>query len=169
MNVDNSPNAVFVYGTLRRGQLRESHWPHAPTKITVAYVKAALFDLGPYPAITVGSDVVMGELWSFPPDLIAPTLKVLDVIEGYIPGRPNNLYERVVVDAYCSSDFDDEHRTRAYIYRMNAEKLPKTALRIHETAMPGTRPPCCSWPERNEPPSETSQRPDPFPDDIAEG
>lgn len=88
---------VFVYGTLKRGQCREDCWPVAPLSVEVAWTLGSLWDLGPYPALLVGSDRVLGELWSFAPSDLAAVFEVLDRIEGTNqPGLPNE-YDRVQV------------------------------------------------------------------------
>ena len=89
---------IFVYGTLQRGQLREHCWPHKPVSVTEAFVLACLYDLGEYPAITVGGDRVAGEVWTIRESDAPETLAMLDQIEGY-SGRPEDLYERCSVTA----------------------------------------------------------------------
>lgn len=86
---------VFVYGTLKRGQCREDCWPAAPVSIEPAWTRGSLWDLGPYPALLLGSDRVLGELWSFESGDISTVLRALDQIEGTNqPGLPNE-YDRV--------------------------------------------------------------------------
>ncbi len=89
--------ALFVYGTLMRGQSRERCWPHAPLAVEPATVRGALYDLGPYPAMIAGSDLVEGELWHVAPEHIEDTLRALDAIEGY-SGGDRDLYRRVLID-----------------------------------------------------------------------
>jgi len=89
--------AVFVYGTLRRGEVREGCWPRRPTRIEWATVRGRLHDLGPYPALVAGDDVVLGELWHLAAVDLAPTLDVLDDIECYGHGDVD-LYVREVVE-----------------------------------------------------------------------
>jgi gamma-glutamylcyclotransferase (GGCT)/AIG2-like uncharacterized protein YtfP len=45
---------VFVYGTLKRGEVRAACWPREPVKVEEATVRGALFDLGDYPALVPG-------------------------------------------------------------------------------------------------------------------
>ena len=87
---------VFVYGTLKRMQRRGNAWPRTPVEVQVAFTLGQLYDLGPYPAMTAGKDIVSGELWSFRPDDITATIKVLDEIEGVSHG----MYERVEVNCW---------------------------------------------------------------------
>ncbi len=88
---------VFVYGTLKRGQCRANCWPKTPRSIRDAWTFGKLIDLGPYPALLVGSDRVWGELWSFEAEEIPIVHRALDIIEvTNQPGVPNE-YDRVRV------------------------------------------------------------------------
>jgi gamma-glutamylcyclotransferase (GGCT)/AIG2-like uncharacterized protein YtfP len=87
---------VFVYGTLKRGQCRESHWPVTPRSIQPGWTRGALFGRPAYPAMTAGPDRVLGELWSFEADQVAGVLNVLDQIEGANQAGQVDLYHRVV-------------------------------------------------------------------------
>jgi gamma-glutamylcyclotransferase (GGCT)/AIG2-like uncharacterized protein YtfP len=111
---------LFVYGTLKRGECRESMWPRKPTRIREAFVRARLYDLGAYPAIRVDAlsteddvqvdasrvdqcddlDWVAGEVWSFESDVIDETLAALDEIEETNQPGTINLYDHVLVRAY---------------------------------------------------------------------
>lgn len=102
---------LFVYGTLKRGQCRQSLWPRKPTRVSESFICGRLYDLGPYPAIRVDGDDAMethgfdldwiaGELWTFHRGDMPATLAVLDEIEQTNqPGR-RNLYDHVLVRAY---------------------------------------------------------------------
>lgn len=92
-------NAIFVYGTLKRGQCRQSRWPIAPHSILPAWVHGSLFDRSDYPAMTAGGDRVQGELWQFTADQIDQVLEVLDEIEA-----APELYRRVTVEAFDDQD-----------------------------------------------------------------
>ena len=70
---------IFVYGTLKTGEERANQWPFAPLRVE----RAAMYDLGPYPAMTDGSDAVLGELWHIVADHLPKTIAVLDRIEGF--------------------------------------------------------------------------------------
>jgi gamma-glutamylcyclotransferase (GGCT)/AIG2-like uncharacterized protein YtfP len=87
---------IFVYGTLQRGEEREHCWPRRPRCIEWATVIARLYDLGAYPALVEGDDLVLGELWHVERDDLDATLVTLDEIEGYGQDA-DNLYVRTVV------------------------------------------------------------------------
>lgn len=95
--------AVFVYGTLLRGEER-SHVVRSlgPQVTLLAECFGRLFDLGPYPGmVEVGraedAPMVQGELVRFSD--IRHALATLDAIEGFVaPGSPQNLFERCRVE-----------------------------------------------------------------------
>ncbi len=90
------PHAVFVYGTLKRGEVRERCWPRKPVAIDEANVRGALYDLGPYPGLVDGDDVVAGEVWRFAEADMQATLRALDEIEGFRKCE-NDEYRRAVI------------------------------------------------------------------------
>lgn len=148
-------SAVFVYGTLQRGQERETCWPHPPRDIQPGYVTGQLFDLGPYPALVAGDGVVAGELWLLDESNLAETLQVLDEIEGYVGPSGPNLYLRETTRVYCDLNLRDPAPLAAHVYRMPTSLLPRGAMRIPSPAR---------WPT-NQFTAETRRRmPDPFDD-----
>ncbi|TWU66393.1 MULTISPECIES: gamma-glutamylcyclotransferase [Crateriforma] len=111
MSIPESPNAVFVYGTLKKGQCRESCWPLQPESIQDASIRANLFDREDYPALGQGENTVVGQLWTFQDDDIDKVIHALDKVEGAEqPGSPD-LYHRVIVEAY-----DDQGGSLGYAY-----------------------------------------------------
>src|SRR5262245_29758041 len=103
--------AVFVYGTLKRGEVRAAMWPKAPLAVEVAEVRGMLFDLGRYPALVAGDERVGGELWHFAAEDLPTTLEELDRIEGY-RRMPDDLYRREASECHTAS-----RRHRAWTYR----------------------------------------------------
>jgi len=104
---------IFVYGTLQRGECRERCWPHAPLRIDEATIRASLYDLGPYPAIGEGQDLVCGELWEIEAAYLDETLRVLDQVEGYAQLGDNLYVRRLVV---CRLDDGREVQAWTYFY-----------------------------------------------------
>jgi gamma-glutamylcyclotransferase (GGCT)/AIG2-like uncharacterized protein YtfP len=96
------PLAIFVYGTLQRGQVRERSWPRLALRVEPATVRGWLFDLGPYPALVIPPaggekcDTIAGELWHLAADDLEITLTTLDRVEGY-QGKRNDLYRRIEI------------------------------------------------------------------------
>ena len=109
---------VFFYGTLmsgfrRRGRSRIEAQLASRGR---GSIRAALFDLGIYPAAVPASDsVVWGEVHQMlDPDSV---LAALDEIEGFRPGEPDaSLYTRVDVPV----TFDDGRTEPAWVYFYNA-------------------------------------------------
>ena len=86
--------AVFVYGTLRRGQANDiTRLSPAPRFVGYASIKGAMHDLGRYPGVVLGgSGDVVGEVYE-----IAPALEpVLDQIEEVYPQDTNEYQKREV-------------------------------------------------------------------------
>jgi gamma-glutamylcyclotransferase (GGCT)/AIG2-like uncharacterized protein YtfP len=104
---------VFVYGTLKRGQCRERCWPHRPLQVHEATILAALYDLGPYPAIALGEDQVRGEVWEIAAEHVDETISVLDRVEGH-EQLGNDLYVRRV--AVCHLEDGREIEAWTYYY-----------------------------------------------------
>lgn len=105
----------FVYGTLKRGQCREACWPAAPLQVQTGFVRGTLVDLVDYPALLPGDNWVRGEVWLIASQHVAETLRVLDAIEGFQPGRANNLYDRRSVAVYRSTG-DAQPMVTAHTY-----------------------------------------------------
>lgn len=109
---------VFFYGTLMSGFKRHGR-SRMDAKLTLegrGSIRAALFDLGIYPAAIPASDSrVWGEVHRL---LDSETvLKALDEIEGFRPTQPDSsLYVRVETPV----TFEDGHVARAWAYFYNA-------------------------------------------------
>ena len=130
------PSAVFVYGTLMRGGVRAGRWPREPLSVERAVARGRLYDLGPYPAMTAGDDVVAGELWRFEQADMEETLRVLDEIECF--GQQGvDLYVRCVID--CETEHGAARR--AHVYFIADPDLPRPDQRILPDASGH-----CRWP-----------------------
>jgi gamma-glutamylcyclotransferase (GGCT)/AIG2-like uncharacterized protein YtfP len=109
---------VFFYGTLMTGFQRagRARLDHALRPIGRAWIQAALFDLGIYPAAIPAHDTrVWGEVHQM---LDAETvLATLDEIEGYSADEPDtSLYTRAQIPV----TFDDGGVDNAWVYFYNA-------------------------------------------------
>jgi gamma-glutamylcyclotransferase (GGCT)/AIG2-like uncharacterized protein YtfP len=128
---------VFVYGTLMQG----GFW-HAPaaeagiTAITPAQAAGTLFDLGDYPALTLGEPrPIQGEILTFQD--IASALPVLDDIEDAAPdGGASGMYRRTIMTVTDQAG----QRRRAWAYVMAPQNLgaapiiPSGDWRAHHTS-----------------------------------
>jgi gamma-glutamylcyclotransferase (GGCT)/AIG2-like uncharacterized protein YtfP len=108
---------VFFYGTLmtpfnRPGRQRVDQ---AMTFVGPGIIRAALFDLGIYPAATPADDgsIVRGEVYQMHDP--AAVLTALDEIEGYRPTEPErSLYVRQLIDV--SLDYGRVEKAWVYFY-----------------------------------------------------
>ena len=118
--------SVFVYGTLKHHGARQHLWPYPPVRIVTARVQGTLYDLGPYPALSLtGTDWIVGERWELSPEDISETLHALDEIEGF-GQHSDDLYRRCVVDCYD----EDESVHLAFVYEFAQSERLLQARRI---------------------------------------
>ncbi len=122
------PDYVFFYGTLMTPFNRPGR-QRVESKLAFAgrgRIRAALFDLGIYPAaVPAGDDsTVAGEVY----EVLDPAtvLGALDEIEGFRPNEPErSLYLRVVTDV--TMDSGPTRQAWAYFYNAplgRAERIP---------------------------------------------
>lgn len=130
-----SPQAFFVYGTLRQGGALAHLWPTAPLSVEPAFIHGELYDLGRYPALLPGEDMIAGELWTFSPGEMPAVLERIDRVEGYA-NAPNDLYRREVVIAQVAAG--GCHSAFAYFF---ARQLAQYAARRITPAADGY----CLW------------------------
>lgn len=85
---------VFVYGTLKVGGRFSHAFDDNRKSVEDAVAKGTMFDVhGSYPCIVLeGDKPVHGELHTY--DSPEDVIKDFDRIEGFQPGRDNNLYNR---------------------------------------------------------------------------
>jgi len=88
---------LFVYGTLRRGEINHGRLGSSRCESLLAWVEGSLVDTGRgYPAMTGEPGRVCGEIYR----VDGATLANIDDLEDYYgPGDPRNLYERVETTA----------------------------------------------------------------------
>ncbi len=104
---------IFVYGTLKRGEVRERMWPRGAVLIEEATARGRLFDLGSYPALADGDDVIRGELWHVREEDLPVTLDSLDAIECY-GNEEVDLYVRRIIE--CRTLGGDVRRAYTYLF-----------------------------------------------------
>ncbi|MGI9441379.1 MAG: gamma-glutamylcyclotransferase family protein [Rubripirellula sp.] len=147
-------SSVFVYGTLKRGQCRGAMWPFEPLKVSVVFTHGKLFDRPDYPAMTSGTDDVVGEKWDFRPEQMPRVLEVLDAIEGANQQGVPDLYRRVVVTTWdlCESGtnenrIDAEISRKSYTYHYASDPTDDGFTRImpDQSAETSVRL-CVQWP-----------------------
>jgi gamma-glutamylcyclotransferase (GGCT)/AIG2-like uncharacterized protein YtfP len=134
---------IFVYGTLKKGEILAGGWPHPPLLVEPAIARGNLYDLGPYPALVDGSDAVLGELWHIPPEHFSETVAALDRIEHFGVGEVD-LYVRRII----SVTLQDGTIRRAQAYFL----ADPTKVREHQRVV-ANHLGVCEW-LRHRPPSE---------------
>jgi gamma-glutamylcyclotransferase (GGCT)/AIG2-like uncharacterized protein YtfP len=87
-------------------------------QIERATTHARLYDLGPYPAIADGDDLISGELWHVAREDLEVTLEVLDEIECF--GNDDvDLYVRRIVE--CRTLAGEKRRAYAYYFASTSQ------------------------------------------------
>ncbi|KGR89494.1 hypothetical protein CD30_16750 [Ureibacillus massiliensis 4400831 = CIP 108448 = CCUG 49529] len=112
---------VFVYGTLLKGEENAHYLNNAICIEGHCWIFAKLFDTGyGYPAITLASnDRTYGELY----EVSEKDLPLLDELEDYKEGAPNNLYERVLQEIHT-----EKGTINAFVYFANQDDLLKREI-----------------------------------------
>lgn len=109
---------AFFYGTLMTGfdRRRRAGIESKLRYVGRGWIRAALFDLGIYPAAIPSSE---GRVWGEVYEMLepGPVLAVLDEIEGYSPEDPHrSLYTRELVPA----TLEDGRTVDVWVYFYNA-------------------------------------------------
>ncbi|MER5776832.1 gamma-glutamylcyclotransferase family protein [Streptomyces sp. NPDC002039] len=98
-----SPPPFFVYGTLRPGEVNHDLFLRGRVAVEqpATLPDAVLYEGPGYPyAVARPGSAIRGELITPAPGRYAELLVALDLLEEYEgPGRPGNLYDRVVREA----------------------------------------------------------------------
>ena len=110
---------IFVYGTLKQGCGNHDRiFGGYDIKITLAWTYGKLYDLGWYPAMTVGKEKVYGQLIEFNN---AEILKRVDYLEGYKGiNHPHNYYKRREVEVFVGGI-----RVKAWVYFLTEEQVSR--------------------------------------------
>lgn len=108
---------VFFYGTLMAAFNRPGRQRVESQLVFTGHgrIRAALFDLGIYPAAVPSEDesTVAGEVYELQD--AAAVLPMLDEIEGFRPAEPDrSLYRRVITDV--TMDSGEARQAWAYFY-----------------------------------------------------
>lgn len=144
--MESGPSGLFVYGTLKRGQL--NHVLVAPYTLSVepARARGRLYDLGLYPALVEGDGLVEGELLHLRRSDLRKVLALLDRLEGYVPEEPSaSMYVRRVVEVIV---WDGEPR-EAYTYYYNRD--PEGLPRLESAEWTGPSPEAASGDDTGDP------------------
>ena len=134
--MENSTQKVFVYGTLKPGG---HYWPQfcegKVASAVPAKIRGKLYDLHVgYPGMFLGGDDwVQGTVLTFPKQA---DFAQLDVLEGFVQGRPNELNEYVRLRVDCF-DEDGERLGEVWAYEMTEATFKHfTVTRIEDGNWP---------------------------------
>lgn len=116
------PVQLFVYGTLMPGYGNCERIEHLIRSARPATTTGILIDLGSFPGLIQGDGIVRGVVL----EVEKAALTVTDHIEGYVPGRARNLYEREEV----SVDLDNGGSVRAWTYIFGGPKVIADSSRL---------------------------------------
>lgn len=117
---------VFVYGTLKPGQINYSAFLKGSTlrERPASIAGAALYTAGTYPYLVIGSGIARpyeqahGMVMTLHPDWYHEVLRRLDWLEGYTPGNPHSEYQRVPHPVQTASG-----TVRAWVYTASTRIL----------------------------------------------
>ena len=122
--MDAEPRALFVYGTLKRGQLNSSLLAPYQRSVEPAWTRGYLYDLGLFPALVGGEGTVQGEIVRLAVADLARVLPILDQLEDYRPGDAvHSMYLRRAIDVWIASG--EHQRAYAYFYNRDHAALPR--------------------------------------------
>ncbi|MGI8967777.1 MAG: gamma-glutamylcyclotransferase family protein [Chloroflexota bacterium] len=81
------PPALFVYGTLMRGEMNHALVGCRALAVEHAWTHGLLYDVGDFPALLPGEGHVHGELVQLDTAGLAAVLPLIDRLEGYDAGN----------------------------------------------------------------------------------
>ncbi len=118
--------SVFVYGTLKPGESNHHYCGDCILGQAPALVRGRLYALpAGYPAMTAGEGWVKGVCLTFADDQI---LQVLDELEAYSPGQPDqNEYQRVWVALFNGGQ---DLIGYGWTYQMSEERIEQEGGRF---------------------------------------
>lgn len=123
MTIPPSPEHVFVYGTLRRGEKNHQSYLAGRYRSCLFATLAGRLFFEPregYPYLLPGLDTVHGEVFELIPATAAQTLRQLDRLEDYDPAdEAGSLYLRRRVDALL----DDGTTLATWVYYWNGPDI----------------------------------------------
>ncbi|HEU5328853.1 MAG: gamma-glutamylcyclotransferase family protein [Thermomicrobiales bacterium] len=124
--MNDAPATLFVYGTLKQGQLNCPLLDPYARAVEPAWTQGVLYDFGLYPGLVAGAGIVHGELVQLDPATLTEALALLDRLEGYQPDDlPGSIYRREVVTVETAHG--TQVRAYTYFYNHDPAGLPRVA------------------------------------------
>lgn len=122
MTSEDEVRSIFVYGTLKRGQINDHLLASYALTIREATIDGLLYDVGEFPALIDGHGKVHGEVVAVEPALLSHVLAVLDRLEDFVQNEPeSSMYLRRVVHAETASQSVNAY---AYFFNIAHPALP---------------------------------------------
>lgn len=120
---------MFVYGTLKQGQLNARLLEPFARTVEPAWTHGVLFDVGEFPALIQGDGAVRGELVRLDPATIPAALALVDRLEEYqADDEPSSMYLRRIVDVW--TDRGEQERAYIYFYNVGHGALPPVEMLV---------------------------------------
>lgn len=130
MTINSCPRALFVYGTLKRGEINHVLLAPYVRSVETATIRGALYDVGEFPALVEGTGRVLGQIVRVDEAGLAHLLPVLDSLEGYRPGdEAHSMYLRRVADVTTASGAIEP--AVVYFYNPDHPALPALSTLTH--------------------------------------
>lgn len=115
---------LFVYGSLREGFFNYNKY--LTNKVIekkdakVENMKLYHLPYKGYPAITIGQDVVFGEIMVLSEDYYEDTMRAIDEMEGFISeNNPENEYHKIILEV---ENLHSNKKEKCFVYFYNKDK-----------------------------------------------
>jgi gamma-glutamylcyclotransferase (GGCT)/AIG2-like uncharacterized protein YtfP len=90
-------DSMFVYGTLRKQECREKIMNEISLDSKNITIKAKMYDIGAFPAITLEEGIVYGEIHKIKEE--PNSFETLDCVEGFTEYDKSSLYHRILINS----------------------------------------------------------------------
>ena len=90
-------DSVFVYGTLRKQEEREQIMNSVSLGSKNITIKAKMYDIGAFPAITLEDGIVYGEIHKIKQN--PSSFDIIDGVEGFTKYNESSLYHRILINS----------------------------------------------------------------------
>ena len=90
-------DSMFVYGTLRKQECREKIMNEISLDSKNITIKAKMYDIGAFPAITLEEGIVCGEIHKIKEE--PNSFETLDCVEGFTEYDKSSLYHRILINS----------------------------------------------------------------------
>ena len=115
---------LFVYGSLREGFFNYDKYLNGKVvekkDAKLENMKLYHMPYKGYPAITFGTDIVLGEIMVLNEDYYEDTMSAMDEMEGFISEKnPENEYHKVILEV---ENLHTKEKEKCFVYFYNKDK-----------------------------------------------